>query len=83
MPVWPLALALLVPPVLILRVITLVHGLLFAGTADIALTVTIGAVQCAALIVTGAMLALVAARRLRDLRAAAEPAPGQTAPTVI
>ncbi|MET8147138.1 hypothetical protein ACIBSW_12140 [Actinoplanes sp. NPDC049668] len=81
-PVWPLALALLVPPVLLLRVITLVHDLRLTGTTDIALTVTIGAVQCAALVVTGAMLARIAARRLRHLPTAAEPAPGQTAPTV-
>ncbi|MFI7547411.1 hypothetical protein [Actinoplanes sp. NPDC049599] len=82
-PVWPLALALLIPPVLILRVITLVSYLRFTATTDITLPVVIGALQCAALVVTGAMVARVAARRLRRLPATTEPAQGQTAPTVI
>ncbi len=73
-PTWPLTLALLVPAVLGLRLTTLLDYLGFAApTTDNALLPTIGVIQCAVLVGIGALLAGVAARRLRRLPTTAPP----------
>ncbi|MEV6602072.1 hypothetical protein AB0M36_35260 [Actinoplanes sp. NPDC051346] len=66
-PSWPLALALLVPLLLGLRVTTLLGH--FGETV---VPMTIGAVQCLLLAATGTALAAVAVRRLRRLPTATE-----------
>jgi hypothetical protein len=63
-PTWPLAWALVVPAVLGLRLTTLLDYLGFD---------TIGLIQCAMLVASGALLAGVAAHRLRKLPATAPP----------
>ncbi|MFC3383216.1 hypothetical protein [Couchioplanes azureus] len=75
-PTWPLALALLVPAVLGLRLTTLLDYLGFAvPTADNAALATVGVIQCAVVAGVGALLAGVAARRLRRLPTVAPSTP--------
>ncbi|RZU54418.1 hypothetical protein EV385_6369 [Krasilnikovia cinnamomea] len=82
LPVWPLALALLVPPVLALRVITVLDYVrMGAYTHDTAVAVTIGVIQSVVLVTVGAVLAGTAAHRLRRLPAPTDTAHHHTAAT--
>ncbi|BFU44766.1 hypothetical protein [Krasilnikovia sp. MM14-A1004] len=70
-PAWPLALALLVPPVLVLRLVSVLDYVRASMyTHDSAVPVTIGVVQSVVLVTAGAVLAGTAAHRLRHLPSA-------------
>ncbi|GAB1691936.1 hypothetical protein [Krasilnikovia sp. M28-CT-15] len=73
LPVWPLTLALLVPPVLALRVITVLdYARMGTYTHDTAEPVIVGTIQSVVLVIVGVILAGTATLRLRHLPAATD-----------